>query len=197
MYKCHDNISLCVQISSSAGVISELQGQLVQSNSKLTNQIKVTKEMEAQVASLQSESEQLHSSLYLQREKAEVMQGERVGLDAELASLRAECDKLREGLAGLKEFSDQRLQQEVDSLRADLERKEVELSQSCDSHMTSCSATLDDLESLRTANLLLQQEVRWVCRGEGEGCVHSGGIDYTFYSPIHTNQLVLCRPSVQ
>ena len=90
------------------------------------------------------------------------MQGERVGLEAELASLRAECDKLREGLAGLKEFSDQRLQQEVDSMKAELERKEVELSMSCDSHVTSCSATLDELESLRTANLLLQQEVRCV-----------------------------------
>ena len=91
-----------------------------------------------------------------------MMQGERVGLEAELASLRAECDKLREGLAGLKEFSDQRLQQEVDSMKAELERKEVELSMSCDSHVTSCSATLDELECLRTANLLLQQEVRCV-----------------------------------
>ena len=150
----------CVQISSSASVISELQGQLAQSNSNLTNQIKVTKEMEAQLAHVQSDSEQLHSSLCVERETLEVMQGERVEHEAELASLRAECDKLREGLAGVKEFSNQRLQQEVDSLRAELERKEVELSRSCDSHVTSCSATLDELESVRTANLLLQQEVR-------------------------------------
>ena len=140
-----------------------MQEQLDITQQKLTNQIEVVQINKREVDTLKSELREAQSKLSWQQEANGVLRSDQVQLEAEVASYSAECSKLREGLSALSNQSRTHLQQEVESLRDQLEHKENEIeklkSHDCQVAKGSHPGIEDELT---TANLLLHQEIRFV-----------------------------------
>ena len=147
-----------------------MQEQLDLTQQKLTNQIEVVQITKRELDTLKSELREAQSELSWQQEANGALRSNQVQLEAEVASYSAECSKLREGLSALSNQSRTRLQQEVETLKDQLEHKEKEIeklkSHDCQVAKGSHPGIEDELT---TANLLLHQEIRFV--GSAVSCM--------------------------